>query len=430
MKIPGFRPSGTWRPGHTRSLTLMAGGLAFLVYSCMYAFRKPFTAAAFEKVLGFDGDYKLWLVLAQLAGYTISKFWGIRLISEMPPHRRAPVLTFLILLAWLSLLGFALAPPIWGLSFMLLNGVPLGLVWGLVFSYLEGRRTTELMGAMLSISFIFSSGFVKSVGSWLMLRWQISEFWMPFLTGALFIGPFLFFIYWLNRMPPPDAKDQALRSPRTPMSKAERRDFLAAFLPGITALVIGYVILSIGRDFRDNFAAELFRENGFGSVPAVFTATEIPVSSVVLASMGLLFLIRDNVKALLVNQIVVLSGLALVLAAGFLFWTGILPALGWITLTGVGFYLGYVPFNCLLFERLIAAARRPANAGFLIYVADALGYLGVVGVYLFRMFQPAGVHWTRFFLVLSMGGAVVAILAMLYSQMYFNKKLNPNSYEK
>ena len=46
---------------------------------------------------------------------------------------------------------------------------------------------------------------------------------------------------------------------------------------------------------------------------------------------------------------------------------------------GLGTYLGYLPFNCLLFDRLIAAFGSVANAGFFIYVADSFGYLGSVG---------------------------------------------------
>ncbi|MFY0253367.1 DUF5690 family protein [Chitinophaga sp. 30R24] len=56
------------------------------------------------------------------------------------------------------------------------NGPPLRMIWGLVFSYLEGRRSTELMGAVLSISFIFSSGFVKSVEKMAIVNWGITAY--------------------------------------------------------------------------------------------------------------------------------------------------------------------------------------------------------------------------------------------------------------
>jgi len=58
---------------------------AFGAYACMYGFRKPFTAASFTDV-PFGPGVKAWLVTAQVLGYTISKFVGIRMIAEMPPH--------------------------------------------------------------------------------------------------------------------------------------------------------------------------------------------------------------------------------------------------------------------------------------------------------------------------------------------------------
>ena len=38
---------------------------SFSVYFCMYAFRKPFTAAGFEGLNFLHTDYKVWLVTAR-----------------------------------------------------------------------------------------------------------------------------------------------------------------------------------------------------------------------------------------------------------------------------------------------------------------------------------------------------------------------------
>jgi NhaP-type Na+/H+ and K+/H+ antiporter len=69
--------------------------------------------------------------------------------------------------------------------FMYLNGLGLGMIFGLVFSYLEGRRITDLLGAGLAVSFIVSSGIIKSVSRWA-LSFGIDEFWMPFVVGLAF----------------------------------------------------------------------------------------------------------------------------------------------------------------------------------------------------------------------------------------------------
>jgi len=113
---------------------------------------------------------------------------------------------------------------------MFINGLPLGMVWGLVFGFIEGRRTTELMGAILSTSFIFASGIAKTIGKGLILH-GVSESWMPFLAGGAFIIPLLLSTWLLSQTPPPDAEDIASRTVRLPMDKQQRKNFLRIFGP-------------------------------------------------------------------------------------------------------------------------------------------------------------------------------------------------------
>ena len=68
------------------------------------------------------------------------------------------MLVGLILAAEAALLIFGLVPPHWKVLAIFLNGLPLGMIWGLVVWYLEGRRTSEILLAALSCSFIVSSG--------------------------------------------------------------------------------------------------------------------------------------------------------------------------------------------------------------------------------------------------------------------------------
>ncbi|PNB52649.1 hypothetical protein C1X77_27345, partial [Pseudomonas sp. GW531-E2] len=81
----------------------------------MYAFRKPFTAATFELVPGWHWvlDYKIALIVAQVAGYALSKFIGIKVVSEIAPRHRAAAILALIGLSWLALVAFAIIPAPW-----------------------------------------------------------------------------------------------------------------------------------------------------------------------------------------------------------------------------------------------------------------------------------------------------------------------------
>ncbi|MFN0025034.1 MAG: DUF5690 family protein, partial [Parvularculaceae bacterium] len=273
------------------------GGLAsFSAYFAMYAFRKPFTAATYDAPDGwsFDVSFKIALVIAQVLGYALSKAIGIKVIAELGRKGRGAAILGLIALSWLALLLFAVVPAPWKVAALFLNGLPLGLIWGLVFSYLEGRRTTEALGAMLCASFILSSGIVKSVGVWTMQALAVSEFWMPPVTGALFF-PLLFISVWgLALLPAPSLEDEAERTRRGPMNREERRSFLARFGPGLFMLIAAYVLFTAFRDFRDNFAAELWRDLGRGGDAAVFSLSEVPIAAATLAALGAMMLIRSN----------------------------------------------------------------------------------------------------------------------------------------
>ncbi len=95
---------------------------------------------------------------AQVFGYMLSKFLGIRVISEIHPHRRAIWVFWLVLMAEGALILFGLVPRPWNLVCIFLNGLPLGMVFGMVMGLLEGRRMTEALTAGLCASFILADG--------------------------------------------------------------------------------------------------------------------------------------------------------------------------------------------------------------------------------------------------------------------------------
>jgi MFS family permease len=392
----------------------------------MYAFRKPFTVAAFEDLNYWGVDFKIWLITAQVLGYTLSKFIGIKVVSEMSGRNRAKNILLLTLLAAVSLLFFALTPAPYNIVFLFTNGLPLGMIWGLVFSYLEGRRFTEVLGAGLSVSFIFSSGLVKSVGKFLIIE-GVSSFWMPFITGMIFFIPMLFFVWMLDRVPPPTAVDEALRTKRKPMNGLERKKFLKNFAPGLILLILTYAMLTAFRDFRDNFAAEIWKSLGYGDSAAIFTASEIPITLGVLLVMGSVVFIKNNRTALYVNHLIVLGGILLVGTSAYLFEQNLINPSTWMILAGFGLYLGYIPFNSIFFDRLIAAFQYVSNVGFVIYLADAFGYLGSVGVMFFKEFGYANMSWLNFFIwgsyILSLAGSVLMIGALIYFQKKSRKNI-------
>ena len=395
--------------------------VAFTTYFCMYAFRKPFAAARFEGEALGDLDLKSALIISQLAGYALSKLLGIKFNSEMPRGRRAWALVFLIVWAELALVSFAVLPPEGKVVALFLNGLPLGAVWGVVFSFLEGRRTSEILGAGLSCAYVIASGAVKSVGATL-LGEGVTEAWMPATAGLIFLPIFFFAVWGLSLVPPPSTADMQARTEREPMSSVERRAFTRRYWPGLILLVFVYLFLTSFRDFRDNYAAEIWTDLGSAQSASVFTLTEIPIALSVMLALALLYLVKDNRRGLFLTYVIMTAGSALIGVGTLLFDLHAIGPKTWMILVGLGLYLGYVPYGCVLFDRTIAALGVVATAVFLIYVSDAVAYGGSVALVLYKVFGQAETSKLEFFRYFSYVVSVVCTVFFSISCIYFLKQ--------
>jgi hypothetical protein len=410
----------------TIAFVLNASVASFGAYFCMYAFRKPFTVASFEGLEVFHIDYKILLIIAQVIGYVLSKFIGIKVISELKTNQRVYYLLGLIGIAEIALVLFAIVPRPYNIFFMFMNGLPLGMIWGIIFSYLEGRRFTEILGVALSTSFIVSSGVVKSAGYFVMHTWGFSAFWMPAITGLLFVIPLLFFTWLLERIPKPSQEDIELRTERIPMTATSRKKVLLKFLFPITLWVLFYTFLTAFRDFRDNFSRELWDSLGFKEDPSVYTSSETLVAIVVSLVLATAFYFKDNMKALIFYQILLLVGSFSIGISTLLFQFGNISPFIWMVISGFGLYICYVPFNCLFFDRFVGAFKIKGNAGFLIYIADAFGYFGSVLALLYKNFGQSSLSWLAFFVKGAYLVAGIGVLVTSISILYLSKKHKKN----
>lgn len=398
---------------------------AFGTYFCMYGFRKPFTAATYEDAVWLGIGYKTILVSAQVAGYTLSKFIGIKVVSEMPAPRRAITILLLLGLAELALLLFAVTPVPWNFVWLFVNGLPLGMVFGLVLSFLEGRKVTEALSAGLCASFIVSSGFVKTIGRSLIQNYDIDPYWMPAATGAIFVLPSLIFIFLLSRIPPPSMEDEKLRIKRGPMLAKDRREFFRRHAVGLCGLLLIYVLLTIVRSLRDDFAVEIWQELGVGDMPSIYARSELLVMLGVVGINGLAILIKNNRLALLSSLSLLSVGFFIVLGSiaagtsGNQGSQGVLSPLTFMVLLGLGMYIPYVAFHTTIFERMIAAFRETGTIGYLMYLADALGYLAYVCMMVFRNLASEETSFLQLLIRTSASVAIVSILLSIFLSIHF-----------
>jgi hypothetical protein len=416
------------KTGETSATAAQQGGLslsawcmlaAFGTYFCMYGFRKPFTAASYADASLWGIGYKTILVTSQVLGYTLSKFLGIKVIAEMQPHRRTAVLLALIGAAEVALLLFGLTPTPFNCLWLFLNGVPLGMVFGLVLGFLEGRLHTEALAAGLCTSFIVADGVTKSVGALLLVK-GVSEYWMPFLAGLLFAPPLLLFVWMLTRIPAPSLRDVAARSARVPMNSQDRWHFFHKFRLGLTLLVVVYLLITVLRSVRADFAPEIWEGLlGMKVEPGTYTWSETTVALGVLLLNGSAVFFRDN-RVAFFSALGLSAGGAALIAVAIAGWQGgILAPFPLMVLHGLGVYLPYLAVQTTIFERLLALTRERGNIGYLIYLADAFGYLGYVGVMLARNLVGETGNFLAFFVTLSWVIAGACLVLLIPCWVYF-----------
>jgi len=400
---------------------------SFSTYFCMYAFRKPFAAATYDEFDTFFGlDLKTALVISQIVGYTLSKIIGMRVCSELGRANRAWVLMLLVIWAQAALVVFAVVPSNWKVLAILLNGLPLGMIWGLVVRYLEGRRLSELVLAGLSCSYILASGVVKDVGR-VWMDAGVSDVWMPAVTGFCFLPLYLVSVWLLNQVPEPSTADMNSRTERPKMNGADRVRFVGQFWVGLLLLFTVYFFLTAYRDFRDNYGIEIFQTLGYADTPALFTRTEFPVAIGVVLALAVLNVFRNHRHGLIGVYAVMTFGLVLMAGATLMLDFGLLRGreLWWMVLVGLGSYLAYVPFGTALFERLLASTHFRGNAVFAIYIADSVGYTGSIALQVYRDLFQSDINRFEFFHDFTYALSLLGAGLLVTSCIYFLPKTHP-----
>lgn len=374
---------------------LWAGGAALLSYSLVYALRKPFTAASFENAEFFDLDYKVVVTISQILGYVISKFIGIKLISELKAEERFRFILTSVLLAEASLILFGLLSTPFNVAAMFLNGLSLGCMWGVIFSFIEGRRVTDILASLLGVSMVVSSGTAKSVGLYVMNHLHVSEFWMPALIGAVAL-PLLLLLGWaLNRLPKPTQEDIAMKSERETLNGRQRRELFKSYMPFLSMLFVANIAIVVLRDIKEDFLVNIIDVSSYS--PWLFAQIDSIVTLIILGIFGLMVFVKDNLKALSVLFVLIMSGMVVMSVVSFGQEQFRLSPVAWLFIQSLCLYITYLTFQTIFFDRFIACFRIRGNVGFFIVTTDFLGYTGTIVVLVLKEFCNPNIDWALFY---------------------------------
>ena len=395
---------------------LWAGGTALLSYSLVYALRKPFTAAEFEGMQVAGMDYKIAVSVVQLLGYVTAKLMGIKYISELKPESRLKFVINSAALSEISLLVFGLFPAPYNIAALFFNGLSLGCMWGVIFSFLEGRRTTDILASIMGVSMALSSGVAKSMGLYAINNLHVSEFWMPALIGA-FAFPLLCVLGWtMTKFPKPTEADIASRSVRVTLDGRQRWALFRKFMPVLLMLFAANLLLTVQRDVKEDFIVCIIDVSTVSSW--AFAQIDSIATLVLLAVFALLATTYNHLKVLCVLLVLSIAGMGTLAFVAANFERMQLPVNVWLFLQSLCLDMAYLSFQTIFFERFIACFKIRGNVGFFIITIDFVGYMGTLALLVFKEACASHVDWALFYNQMSVYIGVACCLAFVGSLVY------------
>ena len=395
---------------------LWAGGTALFSYSLVYALRKPFTAAEFEGLQVYGMDYKIAVSIIQLLGYVSAKLLGIKYISELRPEGRLKFIIGSAALSEISLIAFGVLPIPYNIVALYFNGLSLGCMWGVIFSFLEGRRTTDILASIMGVSMALSSGVAKSLGLYALNQLHVSEFWMPALIGAAAF-PLLCFTGWMmTRFPRPTEADIASRSERFTLNGHQRWALFRRFMPLLILLFGANLLLTVQRDIKEDFIVCIIDVQTISSW--AFAQIDSIATFVLLAVFALLATTYNHLKVLCMLLILSTFGMGTLAFLGATEGNEHIPTTIWLFLQSLCLDIAYLSFQTIFFERFIACFKIKGNVGFFIITIDFVGYLGTLGLLLFKEFCASHIDWTSFYNHMSLFIGVACCLSFIASLIY------------
>ena len=407
---------------------LWAGGTALLSYSLVYALRKPFTAAEFDGLEVAGMDYKIVVSIIQLIGYVCAKMLGIKYISELRPEGRLRFIIGSAALSEVSLLAFGLLPTPYNIFALFFNGLSLGCMWGVIFSFLEGRRTTDILASIMGVSMALSSGVAKSLGLYAMHDLGVSEFWMPALVGA-FAFPLLCLMGWMmTKFPAPTQADMAARTKRVTLDGRQRWQLFVKFMPLLLMLFGANLLLTVQRDIKEDFIVCIIDVSQVSSW--AFAYLDSIATVVLLGAFALLSAVGNHLRALCLILIFAAIGMGTIAFLGAEGEALGIPTTAWLFLQTFSIDIAYLSFQTIFFERFIACFRVKGNVGFFIITIDFIGYLGTLALLLYKEFMAPHIDWTSFYNTMSVYVGVTCCLAFTGSIIYIiNKVYRANGFK-
>jgi hypothetical protein len=243
---------------------------------------------------------------------------------------------------------------------------------------------------------------------------------MPASVGLIFLLPALFFVWMLTKIPQPTSSDVQARSTRSVMTSLDRKRFFYRYASCLLPITLMFVLVTILRSVRSDFAPELWRSLGVTTTPQLFGITEFWVGLAVTLLNGIAIYWNDNKEAIRFSFALSAAGLLLVVLCSISWQYQVVSPFYYMMLLGIGLYLPYVAVHTTVFERFIAITRERSNLAFLMCLADFAGYLGYVLVLIGKGVFSSSEDFMKFMLPLTYCAGAASLLCMFFAWFFMN----------
>eukprot|EP00913_Durusdinium_trenchii_P009880 g9273.t1 len=373
--------------------TKEAGVPASVCYALCYFWRYPIFMLPPEilkaktlHVLGRDLSLQECISMAFVLGFGAAKLPAMRLQTSnfFFRYRLGILLMMLFLSMALAALAGLLPIPILQVLCIFGSSFVSSFLYGGIVTYLEGRRSTEILLASISASLVFA-GTVSRACAAELLHWGVPPRLMPLLLVSFLLAAFL--LVETARAPPPSRADVAARSARTAMPPRRQWEFVRENLLGVVATIGIWACMAGLRSFRDFYTQQIFAAALKDDSPSskVYVLADVPGAILSFISLVMMSWVSNNQRALFLMLLTNVSGhsvkgLFLMAACTYLFRHHELPGMAWILIYSAAFYAAYSVLNAPLNERIFAVTRAEGTCSFLIYASDFFGYVVTIGL--------------------------------------------------
>jgi uncharacterized membrane protein YwzB len=284
-------------------------------------------------------------------------------------------------------------------------------MWGFLFSYIEGRRLTDILAGCLGVSMVISSGAAKSFGLYV-LSFDVSPFWMPAIIGGIAMPLLVGISFLLDKLPEPSVEEKTEKMERTPLNKTQRNALLRKYLLFLVPLLTVNILYTVLRDIKEDFLVDIIKHTDIRLSSFLFVRIDSVVTVLLLIILGSMIKVRDNQHSLVVLLMLMFAGSLVVFLSSLFFESLKTSPVVWLFLQSMGIYTAYLAFQTVFFDRFIACFKIKGNAGFFIYISDFLGYLASCLFLFGKSALNIRINWFEYYNGLGVAVGVICMLSV------------------